>query len=72
MVPAICNAIEAMSKAERIILSLRHVEELTFQEVGQVLGSDEQAAVDIYVNAMNQIASLISQLATSGYHRPKQ
>jgi RNA polymerase sigma factor for flagellar operon FliA len=49
---ALSNAIDELSYEERVILSLYYCEELTMNEIGEVLGIAQSKARQIYSNAL--------------------
>ena len=55
-------AVEQMDEIDREVLALRHFEELTNQEVAEVLGIDKSAASKRYVRALERLKDVLSRL----------
>lgn len=70
MVPTLCAAIEAIPNVERLVLALRLVEELTFDEIAVILHRDPESVIDLYKRGLHLISVGMSQrwpnLANSG------
>jgi RNA polymerase sigma-70 factor, ECF subfamily len=54
-------AIDTMNPIDREILALRHFEELTNQEVAEVLGIEQKAASIRYVRAIKRLKEILSE-----------
>jgi RNA polymerase sigma-70 factor (ECF subfamily) len=55
-------ALDAMDPIDREVLALRHFEELTNQEVAEVLGLDKSAASKRYVRALTRLKDVLARL----------
>jgi RNA polymerase sigma-70 factor (ECF subfamily) len=55
-------ALEGMDPIDREVLALRHFEELTNQEVAEVLGIDKSAASKRYVRALERLKDVLARL----------
>ena len=56
------QAIDSMEPIDREVLALRHFEELTNNEVAEVLGIQQKAASIRYVRALKRLKDVVSQL----------
>jgi RNA polymerase sigma-70 factor (ECF subfamily) len=56
------EALNALDPLDREILSLRHFEELTAAEAGQVLGIEEAAAAKRYIRALKRLKEILAQM----------
>lgn len=59
------TAMDAMDEIDREVLALRHFEELTNQEVAEVLGISQKAASNRYVRALDRLRAMLA--ATPGF-----
>jgi RNA polymerase sigma-70 factor (ECF subfamily) len=57
------SALEGMDPIDREVLALRHFEELTNQEVAEVLGIDRSAASKRYVRALERLKDVLTKLS---------
>ena len=55
-------AIECMNEIDQEVLALRHFEELTNNEVAEVLGLTEQGASVRYVRAIKRLKEVLSRI----------
>ncbi len=55
------EALEGMSATDREVLALRHFEELTNNEVAEVLGLDRKAASIRYIRALGRLKKILHQ-----------
>lgn len=62
MVQTVEDAIEGMDPMDREVLALRHFEELSNNEVAEVLGIQQKAASIRYVRAVRRLKELLSKL----------
>ena len=53
-------AIDSMEKVDQEVLALRHFEQLTNQEVAEILELSETAASNRYVRAMSRLAQIVN------------
>lgn len=56
------DALEGMDPIDREVLALRHFEELTNNEVAEVLGLQKSAASNRYVRALTRLRSILAQV----------
>ncbi len=57
------EALDGMDELDREVLALRHFEELTNNEVAEVLGLQKAAASNRYVRALKRLKSILEKLA---------
>jgi RNA polymerase sigma-70 factor (ECF subfamily) len=55
-------AIDTMNPIDREVLALRHFEELSNQEIAEVLGIEEKAASIRYVRAIRRLKEILSEM----------
>jgi RNA polymerase sigma-70 factor (ECF subfamily) len=55
------HALNGMDAIDREILALRHFEQLTLAEAGQVLGIQRTAANNRYVRALKRLKALLAE-----------
>lgn len=60
------TALEALDPIDREVLALRHFEELTNQEVAEVLGLDKSAASKRYMRALVRLKDVLAELPGFG------
>jgi RNA polymerase sigma-70 factor, ECF subfamily len=60
------QAFDSMDPLDREVLALRHFEELTNNEVAEVLGLQKAAASNRYVRALKRLKQILSSLSPSG------
>ena len=56
------DALESMDKIDREVLALRHFEELSNNEVAEVLGLQKTAASNRYVRALKRLKSILEDV----------
>ena len=56
------KALDRMDKIDREVLALRHFEELTNNEVAEVLGLQKSAASNRYVRALTRLRTILSEV----------
>ena len=56
------DALESMDKIDREVLALRHFEELSNNEVAEVLGQQKTAASNRYVRALKRLKSILEDV----------
>ena len=56
------EALESMDKIDREVLALRHFEELSNNEVAEVLGLQKTAASNRYVRALKRLKSILKDV----------
>lgn len=64
------QAFDSMDPIDREVLALRHFEELTNNEVAEVLGLQKSAASNRYVRALRRLKQILSAISPSGSIRP--
>lgn len=57
------HALDQMDSIDREVLALRHFEELTNQEVAEVLGIQQKAASIRYVRALRRLKAILDELS---------
>jgi len=55
----LARAIDSLPERERIVVTLYYSEQLTFKEIGQVLGVSETRAYQIYQHALSQMRAVL-------------
>jgi RNA polymerase sigma-70 factor (ECF subfamily) len=55
-------ALDAMDPTDREVLALRHFEQLSSAEAGQVLGIQERAAAKRYLRALQRLREILSEM----------
>jgi RNA polymerase sigma-70 factor (ECF subfamily) len=63
-------AIGTMHPIDREVLAMRHFEELTNQEIAEVLGIEPTAASNRYVRAIQRLKEILSQASEYREHKP--
>jgi RNA polymerase sigma-70 factor (ECF subfamily) len=63
-------AIDAMHPVDREVLALRHFEELTNQEIAEVLGLEPTAASNRYVRALQRLKQILSETSEGREQQP--
>ena len=56
------EALESMDEIDREVLALRHFEELSNNEVAEVLGLQKTAASNRYVRALKRLKSILEDV----------
>jgi RNA polymerase sigma-70 factor, ECF subfamily len=56
------QAVEMLAEKDREVLAMRHFDELTFREIAQLLGLQEQAVTMRYVRALRRLKDLWQKL----------
>jgi RNA polymerase sigma-70 factor (ECF subfamily) len=64
------QAFDSMDPLDREVLALRHFEELTNNEVAEVLGLQKSAASNRYVRALKRLKQILSDISPSGSMGP--
>ena len=57
------EALDGMDELDREVLALRHFEELTNNEVAEVLGLQKAAASNRYVRALKRLKGILEKLS---------
>ena len=70
MLQKLRQAFDSMDPIDREVLALRHFEELTNNEVAEVLGLQKSAASNRYVRALKRLRHILSVVSPSGSVRP--
>ena len=60
------EALDDMDEIDREVLALRHFEELTNNEVAQVLGIQKSAASNRYIRALKRLREVLSRSMGDG------
>jgi RNA polymerase sigma-70 factor (ECF subfamily) len=60
------EALEGMDELDREVLALRHFEELSNNEVAEILGLQKAAASNRYVRALKRLRSILAKLPAFG------
>jgi RNA polymerase sigma-70 factor (ECF subfamily) len=60
MVGQLRDALQKLEEIDREVLILRHLEELSNQEVAEILGIDKYAASKRYVRALERLRNAMS------------
>jgi RNA polymerase sigma-70 factor (ECF subfamily) len=60
------GVVEMLAEKDREVLAMRHFDELTFREIAQLLGLQEQAATMRYVRALRRLKDLWQKLHDAG------
>ena len=58
----LAQALEEMDATDREVLALRHFEQLSNAEAGQVLGIQERAAAKRYLRALQRLKSILAEM----------
>jgi len=59
-------AIDGMDSIDREVLALRHFEDLTNNEVAEILGLQKAAASNRYVRALKRLKDVLSKMPSVG------
>ncbi|NLF68823.1 MAG: sigma-70 family RNA polymerase sigma factor [Candidatus Anammoximicrobium sp.] len=68
MVAQLRQALDQLADIDREVLVLRHLEELSNNEVAQILGIDKYAASKRYLRALDRLRGVMSNQAESACH----
>ena len=56
------DALDSMDRIDREVLAMRHFEELTNNEIAQVLGITKSAASNRYVRALGRLKAVLEEV----------
>jgi len=66
---AVARAIEKLPEGLRTALCLRYYEELSFEEIGRIVGRNDVAVRKRYSRALAELRTLLDDLAPPGWRR---